>query len=73
MKKLIIYFQEYKSSEIEEIACLINKIRPYKLAILRFGEFQSIKSFVLEVLGYLKYIKALKINISNTFLAGQYV
>jgi hypothetical protein len=36
----------------------------------RFGQFLSIKAFVLEVLPQLKYVKELKLNLWKTFLQG---
>lgn len=70
VKKLIIDFPEYTQTDLDEIPELLNQIRALIISVHSFGGFNSTKSFNLEVVPGLKFVKILKLNVYKTYLKG---
>ena len=71
MKKIKFQLREYKTSELETIATILNDLRVQEVSVHSFGQFPlSNNGFVLHVMPYMTRLKHLKLDIKHTFCQG---
>lgn len=57
-KRIELNLKEYKSSEVDRIAEMINNMKVKKITVMSFGQFNlSVKGFVTEILPQLNSLR----------------